>query len=128
MYAERIGHGYYAVLDEELYRRMVRRRYHFEACPISSMTTGAVPVDFAAHPLHRWLTLSSLACKWLTLRLTMNKLCIFRLARDNANFSISSDDPTITGLFLAGEFDFVIRKLKVDEAALVISVRYTKFM
>ena len=57
----------------------------------------------------------------------MNKLCIFRLARDNANFSISSDDPTITGLFLAGEFDFVIRKLKVDEAALVISVRYTKF-
>ena len=57
----------------------------------------------------------------------MNKLCIFRLARDNANFSINSDDPTITGLFLAGEFDFVIRKLKVDEAALVISVRYTKF-
>ncbi|GMT26007.1 hypothetical protein PFISCL1PPCAC_17304 [Pristionchus fissidentatus] len=71
MYAERIGHGYRILRDEEAYRQnfLVERRAHLEACPYSSVMTGAVVPEWNRHPIKKW-------------------------ADDGADFSISRDDPT----------------------------------
>eukprot|EP00080_Pristionchus_pacificus_P005364 PDM65384.1 hypothetical protein PRIPAC_52326 [Pristionchus pacificus] len=71
MYAERIGHGYRILRDEEAYRVnfLEGRRAHLEACPYSSVMTGAVVPEWNNHPIKRW-------------------------AEDGADFSISRDDPT----------------------------------
>uniref|UniRef100_A0A7E4ZR77 Adenosine deaminase n=1 Tax=Panagrellus redivivus TaxID=6233 RepID=A0A7E4ZR77_PANRE len=70
MKAERIGHGYRLTNDEAAYQKYaVEQRVHFEACPYSSLMTGAVPLNWQEHPLIRW-------------------------AKDNVNFSINTDDPT----------------------------------
>jgi adenosine deaminase len=70
MRAERIGHGYRLTNDETSYKKYaLEERVHFEACPYSSVLTGAVSHDWKAHPIARW-------------------------AKDNVNFSINTDDPT----------------------------------
>ncbi|GMS78911.1 hypothetical protein PENTCL1PPCAC_1086, partial [Pristionchus entomophagus] len=71
MYAERIGHGYRIIRDEQAYRKnfLEKRRAHIEACPLSSVMTGAVPPEWSKHPIKRF-------------------------AEDCADFSISRDDPT----------------------------------
>ncbi|KAF8373808.1 hypothetical protein PRIPAC_80237 [Pristionchus pacificus] len=71
MHAERIGHGYRILRDEAAYRNhfLEERRAHLEACPYSSVMTGAVPPEWTEHPVRRW-------------------------AEDGADFSISRDDPT----------------------------------
>ncbi|PIC33858.1 hypothetical protein B9Z55_013690 [Caenorhabditis nigoni] len=71
MHAERIGHGYRIMRDEELYiENFVNSKHvHLEACPYSSVMTGAVPLDWKNHPIARW-------------------------AQDDVNFSVSRDDPT----------------------------------
>ena len=53
MHAERIGHGYSCVDDAELYQSILARQIHIEACPMSSFISGAVPLNFQEHPLHR---------------------------------------------------------------------------
>jgi len=70
MHAERIGHGYRMMRDENVYEKYGKtERIHFEACPYSSIMTGSVGLDWAEHPVARW-------------------------AKDEINFSISTDDPT----------------------------------
>ena len=51
--AERIGHGYHAVDNEDTYRSMREMNIHFEVCPLSSMLTASVPQDPRKHPLAR---------------------------------------------------------------------------
>ncbi|GBN79430.1 Adenosine deaminase [Araneus ventricosus] len=82
MLAERIGHGYHVVDDEEIYADCLEQRVHFETCPYSSVLTGSVPLQDAKHP-------------------------IVRFAEDDANFSISRDDPTIIQKTLDQEYDFL---------------------
>ncbi|GIY31446.1 adenosine deaminase [Caerostris extrusa] len=81
MMAQRIGHGYHVVDDPDIYAECLRRRIHFEACPYSSILTGSVPLTDIKHP-------------------------IVRFAEDNANFSISRDDPTLIQKTLDQEYDF----------------------
>ena len=50
MWAQRIGHGYRTIQDDDLYRRLLAARLHFECCPYSSMVTGACDPDFSKHP------------------------------------------------------------------------------
>ncbi|EPB67982.1 Adenosine/AMP deaminase [Ancylostoma ceylanicum] len=76
MHAERIGHGYRVMQQPDMYKKCDMFRYflddqriHLEACPYSSVMTGAVPLDWKKHPIASW-------------------------AKDNVNFSISRDDPT----------------------------------
>ncbi|PAV82922.1 hypothetical protein WR25_06345 [Diploscapter pachys] len=71
MKAERIGHGYRVMQNESEYEQyfVKEQRVHLEACPYSSVMTGAVPLDWKNHPVKRW-------------------------AEDKVNFSISRDDPT----------------------------------
>ncbi|CAN8008275.1 unnamed protein product [Ixodes pacificus] len=77
--AERIGHGYSAVMENgSTYRLALRRGIHFEVCPTCSYLTGAVKKD-QEHPL-------------------------VRLCKDGASFSISTDGPTLTHTTLEDEY------------------------
>ena len=67
------------------YRRCLKDRVHFETCPLSSVLTNSVSATQAvihAHP-------------------------VIRFAKDGANFSVSTDDPTVTGVRLNEELELV---------------------
>jgi len=85
LHAERIGHGYHVLDDPDLYQRCLRENVHFETCPISSVLTNAVSATQATTNGHPVLT----------------------FARDRGNFSISTDDPTVTGVRLQDELEIV---------------------
>lgn len=70
MYAERIGHGYHVVDDENLYQKCLKDQVHFEVCPCSSIKTSSVSTDLSKHPL-------------------------LRFVNDGANYSINTDDPVV---------------------------------
>lgn len=82
MHAERIGHGYRVLQDKAIYNQCVDAQIHFEACPMSSILTGAVSMADALAVKHP----------------------IVQFAQDNANFSINTDDPTVTGYWLDDEY------------------------
>jgi adenosine deaminase len=82
MHAERIGHGYRILADEKAYKRCRDENVHFEVCPTSSVLTGSVPIYQAATLHHP----------------------ILRFARDGVNFSVNTDDPTVTGTTLDYEY------------------------
>ncbi|KAI0218366.1 Adenosine deaminase [Lamellibrachia satsuma] len=88
LYARRVGHGYHVLDDEGLYERMRQSRIHFEVCPCSSVITGSVPLK--DHPLLRFIA-------------------------DGVDYSISSDDPTITGGGLSQDLSFVIGHLGMTQ-------------
>uniref|UniRef100_A0A8C6PI45 Adenosine deaminase n=1 Tax=Nothobranchius furzeri TaxID=105023 RepID=A0A8C6PI45_NOTFU len=68
--AERIGHGYRTLEDQEMYKRLLDQNMHFEVCPISSKFTGACDPDFSQHPLITFM-------------------------KSKANYSLNTDDPLI---------------------------------
>ncbi|XP_041859666.1 adenosine deaminase [Melanotaenia boesemani] len=68
--AERVGHGYNTLENQDLYRKLLAQNMHFEMCPISSKFTGACNSDFTKHPI-------------ITFR------------KDKANYSLNTDDPLI---------------------------------
>ena len=78
------------------------KRIHLEICPISSLQTGAVTlkpeVGWKSHPL-----------------------TIF--ARDGANFSVNTDDPTVCGVDLIHEYRCVADKMGLGVEGLVTGVR-----
>ncbi|KAJ6665623.1 hypothetical protein lerEdw1_001993 [Lerista edwardsae] len=67
--AERIGHGYHVLEDDDLYKKLLKQNMHFEVCPRSSYLTGACET-LCNHPIKR-----------------------FR--EDGANYSLNTDDPLI---------------------------------
>jgi len=85
LHAERIGHGYHVMDDPLLYKRCLDLDIHFEVNPLSSVLTGSVSMEAAATMRHPMVT----------------------FAKDNANFSISTDDPSITGNRLDDELQLV---------------------
>ncbi|KAH9278874.1 Adenosine deaminase [Echinococcus granulosus] len=85
MFAERIGHGYHILDDPAVYKDVRERNIHFEAsfspsnvCPLSSKLTGSVHGEWSSHP-------------------------ITRFEADKVNYSISTDDPTVTGQWMQAE-------------------------
>ncbi|GLG92842.1 Adenosine deaminase-like protein [Gryllus bimaculatus] len=78
--AERIGHGYHVVKDNSVYKMCQERDIHFECCPWSSLLTGSVNPGISKHP-------------------------IARFAEDEVNFSLNTDDTTITGMTLQNDYD-----------------------
>uniref|UniRef100_A0AAQ5YZU5 Adenosine deaminase n=1 Tax=Amphiprion ocellaris TaxID=80972 RepID=A0AAQ5YZU5_AMPOC len=66
--AERVGHGYRTLEDQDLYKELLAQNMHFEVCPISSKLTGACDPDFTKHPV---------------------------ITKDKANYSLNTDDPLI---------------------------------
>lgn len=77
--AERLGHGYRTLEDQNLYRTLLEQNMHFEVCPVSSTLTGACDPDFTKHPL-------------------------IRLREDQANFSLNTDDPLILDSTLDSDY------------------------
>ncbi|CAL1283546.1 unnamed protein product [Larinioides sclopetarius] len=82
LFAERIGHGYHVVEDDALYRRCLDMDVHFEACPNSSLLTGAVMDRTIKHP-------------------------IVRFAEDRANFSINRDDSALIQKTLDDDYELL---------------------
>ena len=96
--AERIGHGYRVLDDENIYRECLERNVHFECCPTSSILTGSVALDLQkGHP-------------------------ILQFAKDGASFSISTDDPTVTNTQLSDEYA-LLSKWGLTESQLQQTVR-----
>ncbi|KAL7646339.1 UNVERIFIED_CONTAM: hypothetical protein RMT77_003248 [Armadillidium vulgare] len=83
--AERIGHGYSVIEDEDFYKECVEKRVHFEMCPHSSYLTGSIKA----------------------LKLPSKRHPILRLAEDGASFSISTDNPALTGSHLSEEYELL---------------------
>uniref|UniRef100_A0A0K0FDG9 Adenosine deaminase n=1 Tax=Strongyloides venezuelensis TaxID=75913 RepID=A0A0K0FDG9_STRVS len=70
---QRVGHGYHILDDEDTYKKIaLHDRIHLEACPYSSVMTGSCDKVWQNHPTKRW-------------------------SEDDANFSLSTDDPTCFG-------------------------------
>uniref|UniRef100_A0A1I7V057 adenosine deaminase n=1 Tax=Caenorhabditis tropicalis TaxID=1561998 RepID=A0A1I7V057_9PELO len=91
MHAERIGHGYRVMKDEQMYidNFVNSKSVHLEACPYSSVMTGAVPLDWKNHPISRW-------------------------AKDDVNFSISRDDPTCFDNSMLSELTLAHKQVGLD--------------
>ncbi|WAR16286.1 ADA-like protein, partial [Mya arenaria] len=96
MNAERIGHGYRVLENEDLYAEVRRRGIHLETCPISSICTGAVPEDVHKHP-------------------------VVRFAHDKANFSINSDDPLVFDSCLFDDYQ-ATREMGLDDSYIRIAI------
>jgi adenosine deaminase len=90
LHASRIGHGYHVVEDDDLYARVRRERVHLECCLTSSLQTGAVP-SMTVHPVRRFV-------------------------KDGANFSLSTDDPGVSGIDLDHEYRLAAEELQLSEA------------
>ncbi|KAH9366235.1 hypothetical protein HPB48_001736 [Haemaphysalis longicornis] len=83
--AERIGHGYRAVIEGgAAYQQALRAGVHFECCPTSSFLTGAVSPTVEEHP-------------------------VVRLRRVGASFSLSTDDPAVTHTTLEDEYRLALK-------------------
>ncbi|XP_050039202.1 adenosine deaminase-like isoform X1 [Dermacentor andersoni] len=95
LYCERVGHGYRVFEDTtgQTFKMAQEKDLHFEACPYSSVLTGGCPLSSKKHS-------------------------IVRFAEENANFSISKDDTTITGSTLDDENEF-LRDLGLTEAHII---------
>ncbi|KAI6229083.1 hypothetical protein M3Y99_01148600 [Aphelenchoides fujianensis] len=87
MKVERIGHGYHLTDNEAAYQKYAKdMRIHLEACPLSSMMTGAVDEDWTKHPVVKW-------------------------AHDGVNFSLSTDDPTCFDNSTESELSLAVDKI-----------------
>ncbi|KAL8578838.1 hypothetical protein ACOMHN_022131 [Nucella lapillus] len=82
---DRVGHGYRSLEDEALYQRLLDTGVHLETCPRSSLATrGWQDLGHdCPHP-------------------------IVKMARDGANFSINSDDPTLFDTTLTEDYRCVL--------------------
>jgi len=94
--AERIGHGVRVMEDEAVVALARDRKVVFEVCPTSNFQTGVVNV-FEDHPLPRMI-------------------------ESGLNVTINTDDPSISRITLAHEYQDVCEKLSLSMDALKRSV------
>ncbi|XP_045121807.1 adenosine deaminase-like [Portunus trituberculatus] len=85
--AERIGHGYRVLEDEEIYKMCLRENIHFETCPHSSYLTGSMQSLSSPSKRHP----------------------ILRFTEDEVSFGINTDDPTVTDTRLSDEYKLLMR-------------------
>ncbi|XP_076456726.1 adenosine deaminase-like [Babylonia areolata] len=95
---ERVGHGYRSLEDPVLYRRLLDAGLHFETCPRSSLATKGWQHHGhdSPHP-------------------------IVSMARDGANLSISSDDPSLFDTTLTNDYICVLN-LGIGKELLIKSI------
>jgi adenosine deaminase len=90
--AERIGHGIAARRDERLMDLLAERRIALEVCPTSNVHTSTVS-GYADHPLPMFL-------------------------RRGMRVTLNTDDPSISGIDLAYEYDIARTRLGLSEPEL----------
>jgi adenosine deaminase len=88
--AERIGHGIRAIEDPAVLDLLAERRIPLEVCPTSNLHTSTVR-DYRSHPLPT-------------------------LLRRGIRCTLSTDDPSISGLDLAHEYRVASEELGLSEA------------
>ncbi|XP_041046295.1 adenosine deaminase-like isoform X1 [Carcharodon carcharias] len=88
--AERIGHGYVTIKDPALYKEILQKRIHIEACPLSSVLTGACDPDYTKHPVVTFM-------------------------KDEANFSINTDDPLIFNSTIHTDYNIAAEHMNFTE-------------
>merc|ERR1712038_53342 len=91
MGAERIGHGYHTVDDEAILKLALETNVHFEICPHSSIVTSAVKNDPPNHPL-------------------------IKMNQAGLNWSISTDDTTLTGRPITEDYQLVMEGMNLTKA------------
>ncbi|CAI9719631.1 adenosine deaminase-like isoform X2 [Octopus vulgaris] len=79
MFAERVGHGYHVIEDDHLYKQIRNDNIHLETCLVSSFRTQAFLEEIQNHPVTTFL-------------------------KDDANFSLNTDDPTVFATCLHNEY------------------------
>ncbi|XP_075427435.1 adenosine deaminase-like [Ascaphus truei] len=89
--AERIGHGYHVIDDTVLYKGLLEKKMHFETCPWSSYLTSACEPDFTKHP-------------------------VIQFKKDNANYSVSTDDPLIFASTLDTDYSIATKYMGFTDA------------
>jgi len=91
MGAERIGHGYHVIDDPAILQLAKDKGTHFEVCPHSSIVTSSVKNDPSVHPL-------------------------IKMVAAGLNYSISTDDTTLTGLPITEDYRLVMEGMKLSRA------------
>jgi len=100
LHAERIGHGYRSLEDEDVLNHLVDKQIHLECCPSSSIITRAVrqivlhDEDWSNHPMATFV-------------------------KKKVNFSISTDDPCVMAINYSHEIDVCSNLIKMDEKAIL---------
>ncbi|XP_072108187.1 adenosine deaminase-like isoform X2 [Mobula birostris] len=89
--AERIGHGYSVIQDPLLYKELLHKQIHIEACPYSSVLTGACDPDYTKHP-------------------------IVTFEKDKANFSLNTDDPLVFNSTIHTDYIIAAEYMNFSEA------------
>ncbi|CAD5120230.1 DgyrCDS8802 [Dimorphilus gyrociliatus] len=95
--AQRIGHGYATVKDENVIKLCQQKHIHLETCPLSSRATGSVSGDWKNHPLKKIVKLG-------------------------ISFSVNSDDTIMTGKDVRGDFRVCLDKIGLTRQDLISSV------
>ncbi|XP_062967872.1 adenosine deaminase isoform X1 [Cynocephalus volans] len=86
---ERLGHGYHTLEDEALYNRLRQENMHFEVCPWSSYLTGAWKPE--------------------------TEHAVVRFKKDQANYSLNTDDPLIFKSTLDTDYQMTKRDMGFTE-------------
>ena len=86
---DRVGHGYNAVYDESVLRRIRENGIHLECCPTSSMVTKAHVGAWKEHP-------------------------IVRFAEEGISFSLNTDDASLFQIDLNSELVLAHTKLELS--------------
>ncbi|KJE94453.1 adenosine deaminase [Capsaspora owczarzaki ATCC 30864] len=92
LHAERIGHGYHIIDDQQVYERVKRDLVHLECCLTSSLQTGAV-ASAQNHP-------------------------IVKFEADRLNFSLNSDDPAVCRTNVREEHELAVSEFHLAPSAL----------
>jgi len=123
-HAERIGHGYAIIEDPNVYDMIQDKDIHLECCLTSSIQTNAIgkyiPEDSEKEEkhfiFHGHTTKTTLHSHIKSKRETWHP--IHHFARDNLNFSLSCDDPSVSQITIEHEYQHALADLKLSPAQL----------
>lgn len=123
-HAERIGHGYAIIDDSKVYDLVRRNDIHLECCLTSSIQTNAIgkyiPKDSEKEETHLFIhgheTKTRLHSHIKSSKATWHP--IHHFARDALNFSLSCDDPSVSQITIAHEYEHAMADLKLSPAQL----------
>jgi adenosine deaminase len=123
-HAERIGHGYAIVDDPSIYDLIRQKDIHVECCLTSSIQTNAIgkyiPKDYEKEDknfvLHGQKTKTRIHSHIKSKKEMWHP--IHHFARDNLNFSLSCDDPSVSQITIEHEYEHAIADLKLSPAQL----------
>jgi adenosine deaminase len=123
-HAERIGHGYAIIDDPSIYDLIRRNDIHVECCLTSSIQTNAIGkyIPKGSKQEGRYFVLHGHESKTQLHSHIKSKKELWHpihyFARDNLNFSLSCDDPSVSQITIEHEYEHALSDLKLSPAQL----------